>query len=66
MQKYETAAQAYTRNIKDILENLDLIKEWAVVNRNPTDNTNWGDVGSAAFVREKLEEITEFLNITDD
>ena len=66
MLRNETAAQAYTRNINEVLEQLDLIREAVLIARKPNYAIDWSHVGTYSQVKEWLDEVTGFLNIPID
>ena len=66
MQRNETAAQAYTRYVNDVLGQLDLIREAVLIAREPDFTVDWAHVGTYSQVREWLEEVLSFLNINKE
>ena len=66
MQRNETAAQAYTRYVNDVLGQLDLIREAVLIAREPDFTVDWAHAGTYSQVREWLEEVLSFLNINKE
>lgn len=61
--KGETAAKAYARNMSEIYDKLDKIKQHLIDNGIDCREANWGHVGSAVHINELLDDLSEFIGV---
>jgi hypothetical protein len=61
--KGETATEAYARNMGEIYDKLDRIKQYLIDNGIDCREVNWGHVGSAVHINELLDELNEFIGV---